>query len=627
MKKPLRNAILILLSAMLILSAGFGAYADEVVFGDADGDGDLTAQDASCISRHLHHFRMMDAAAMSRADFDGDGEVTDNDSSMIMSSFMSPEFAVSATQSFSMLLTSDLSGNAWDPLETEDSASCTAINTATCIQELKKKDGNLLLFDVGGSILGSSIADDYADYIDRSYGPITSLFIRLGYNAVLLGGEALSYPSQNVRREANALYKHYIPVLGANLLMSEPTIFDPKDAVWNDLESYRIFEVPQDNGAEPLRVAVIGMTDPSLLQYEDEIAPADPIEVYAKLRKELKDSADYTVLLYYGSTEVDAQTANSYSLRDLLKKTDSIDLVVASHGRAGSVRSERNADGDEIPIVALSGGAETITKITVSLRENGRPAILTEEIDASETEADPTIKSSIKPYVSRISAMMDATICTAAQRIERFDPQALYLTDAMELTHEMQLYALQDWIDYHDVDLPNDIISIAYPYIQIGDVKEGALTYRDLYFTQTETPQYTIMLIRGGELRAWLSDYAPSIMRQDTVYSLYGLSYLLNTLNPETPLGFLEHGSGRSVDDDEIFTVILAERSEGDLNLRKYIDEEWMPYEDRLIEGFSLPVPYIHSTTGENPVIDALVAYLETIGSLRLEHLYSWIVL
>lgn len=263
----------------------------------------------------------------------------------------------------------------------------------------------------------------------------------------------------------------------------------------------------------------------------------------------------------------------------------------------------------------------------MSLREKGRPAILVDEINTSETEPDDTFIYTVRPYVSPMSAVMDAAVTYLGHSLEPFDEHAWHMTDAIQLTHEMQLFAAHDWLDYNDVDLPNEMISIAYPYLPIGGLKEGLLKYRDLYVLDTGTPHYSIMIMRGAELRAWLKSYAETVTQQDTVYSLYGLSYLLNTLNPEAPLGYLEYASGRSVDDDDLFTVILAERTEGELNMRQFIDEEWMPYQDRIIEGFTLPKPYEVETIDHDPVVDALVAYLETVRTLELEHLYNWIII
>ena len=52
-----------------------------------------------------------------------------------------------------------------------------------------------------------------------------------------------------------------------------------------------------------------------------------------------------------------------------------------------------------------------------------------------------------------------------------------------------------------------------------------------------------------------------------------------------------------------------------------------MSYEDRIIEGFTLPKPYLVTTLDEDPVIDALVAYLEETDVLKLEHIYTWVLI
>lgn len=630
-RKLLRNGILFLISCLLL--CGLVSVAEEqgkpdaVIFGDADGDGELTAQDASCISRHLNGFQRMDAAGLSRADYDGDGAVTERDASLILSSFVSPEFFVPATKSFSMLFTSDMRGFAWDPTETSEDGGSTVMHVAACAAALREADPDLLLFDAGGSLFGSSISDDYADKTDRMYGPVTALFVKMQYSAVLLGDEAMSYPSQNVRKEVNELLLKKIPVLGANLRKADPTIFDPADVLWNELVPYIIREIPQGEGKEPMRVAVIGITQPDLCPSDDEVLPADPLVVYSKLRKQLKNQVDYTVLVYHGNTEADALAEGTYSLRDFLKKTDSIDLVVAAHGEGASVRSELNASGNEVPIICLKGGTDVITKVSVSLRHVGRPAVLINTIETKDSVPDDTIKKTVKPYVNAFSGMMDSVICTVEGTIDAYEPNALGSTDSMEITQEMQIFAARSFIDENRLDMPHEIISIAYPYLPVRAHRDGPIRYREMLAVKPETPQYTMLLIRGSELRAWLSDYSKTILSEKTVYSLYGLSYLLNTMNPDTPVGFLEHSSGIAVEDDEVFTLIVAEKPEEELTLRKYLDEDWMHYEDRIISGFRLPEPFGFEPVKDEPVVNAFIAYLENRDTLRLRHLYSWIVI
>lgn len=626
MKSKFRRFMLILLSALLF-SAASVSYADEVKFGDVDGDGELTERDAETLANHFNRVKMMDAAAVTRADYDCDGKITENDLNMILNAMMSPETAVSATQSFSVLVTSDLGGNAWKPASSDGTVACSAVNTAACVMKLREEDPSLLLFDAGGSLFGSTISDDYVDFTERGSGPITALFVKLAYDAVLLGDEAFSYPSGQVRKEVNRLLEKKIPVLGANLLMRERTTFDPEGTLWNELVPYRIFEIPQGEEKEPMRIAVIGMTEPDLAPSDDEILPVDPAGIYTDLSKKLVKQVDYTILLYHGNVESDAEQPDSYSLRDFLKKTNGIDLVVAAHGKGNGVRSERNSEGIEVPIVSLAGGTETVTKITVSLREFGRPGIRVDLFDAKQSVPDEETEKVVWPYVSKLSEIMDAFVCTLADRLEPFDASILGSTDAMEITHELQMFTAKRWLDYQDVDLPDQMISVAYPYIAIGDLKEGALTYRDLCVLKSERPVYSILMVQGKEIRAWLSDYAGTLMNEETVYSLYGLSYLLNTMNPEAPLGFLEHDSGLSVEDEELFTLILAERTEGDLGLREYLDESWIPYEERILKDITLPTPYGLSVLGDNPVIDALAAYLESVGTLKLKHLFNWIII
>ena len=135
------------------------------------------------------------------------------------------------------------------------------------------------------------------------------------------------------------------------------------------------------------------------------------------------------------------------------------------------------------------------------------------------------------------------------------------------------------------------------------------------------------MLSRGAELRAWLKSYAEQIVSKKPIYSLHGLSYLLNTLNPEMPLCYLEYSSGLSVEDDDVFTLILAEDPDSEMLLRPYLDESWMTFEDRVVEEFEMPRPFYTVTTDEYRSVDLMVAFFESIESFSVRHETGWFVL
>jgi hypothetical protein len=191
----------------------------------------------------------------------------------------------------------------------------------------------------------------------------------------------------------------------------------------------------------------------------------------------------------------------------------------------------------------------------------------------------------------------------------------------------MQIFAANSYIRNNGLDMPPQIISIAYPYVKVGGYREGPLRYRELYGLKPETPQYRLIMVRGSELKNWLAAYTGKIMDGQEIYSLYGLSYLLNSLNPDTPLGFLEHSSGIAVEDDAVFTVIIGEKPEEDSILRPYLDEAWMPYADRVIENVTLPEPNSFEPIKDNPVADALIAYFESVGIVKIRHQYTWVLI
>ncbi len=626
MKKAIRLTVLTVLIILLALPAGSVSVGDAVRIGDVDGDGEVTAKDANHITRYLAHFESLDAAQLSRADFNGDGVVTDYDATLILSVLVTPDELPKTTCEFSMIVTADMKGEAWGSVSEDQTDRCSALNLVSLVNLLRGKESNLLLVDAGGSLFGSAISDDYTLFTSKRVGPMTQIFLSLQYDAVLLGTEAVSYQSQMVRNEMDLLTLQGTKVLGANLTKVYPNVNDPEPALWNEILPYCILEVPQTDETV-CRVGLIGIVEPGLADAYDEVQISDPIASIEACKTELKGNCDVCLLLYYGSIENDESQGHMDSLRKLLRQINGIDAVLVSHSHGGSIRSEHDSRGKNVPIIALSNGAESATKVSFARRENGSLVYGVQSFDLKDFEPDEALQKQIKPYVNAMSEMMDARIGTLSEPIESFTHDTLRTTDGMELIHEMQIWGANQWIQNNDTDLPPTVLSIAYPYLGTTGWDAGAVRYRDVCARQATIPKYTLMLVRGSELRAWLASYTDRIMSDDRVYSLYGLSYLLNTMNPETPLGYLEYSSGLAVEAEEVFTLILAEDPQEDMILRPYLDETWMTYEDRVVEGFYMPSPQYTVTSDAYHNVDTVVAFFESIGEFSLKHETGWFVI
>ena len=624
--KRKKRVICILFSLILLFSyAGSSAYAETLSFGDVDGDGAVRSEDAGCVTRFLSDMQRLDVLARTRADVNGDGRITDVDASLIMSA-ASQAYAPAGERHASMLITSDMKGMAWSAPRADGEPGYSALNVFSYIAKAKEADPGLLLLDAGGSLFGSAISDAYVTHTTKFTGPMTALFLQAGYSAVLLGDEALTYSSSTVRNEMNALTESGVKVLGANLIKNRPGDPGASRTAWNGILPYTILEAPQTDG-EPVRVGVIGFVEPDLAVGDDEIAAFDPRLCYDAIKTELYGACDVVVLLYHGTAESDESRSDAYSLRDFLRQTSGIDLVFVSHGAGDGVRCERNVVGREVPMVLLPEGTESVTECDIAVRDLGAPAFSVRTVDVRTASPIEEQTRLIEPYASAVSDLLDATVCTLQEPIDAFAPDSLVPTDGMELIHQMQEWCVRQWIDENGLDLPSDVLSIAYPYLGTQGFASGELRYGELCKGVAELPRYTLLLGRGKELKAWLTASAETITGDSVVYSLHGLSYLINTINPEHPLGYLEYASGAEVEDDALFTVLLAEAPDGEPILKPFLDEAWMSYQDRVISDFELPAPQQIETTATYHAFDALVAFLESNETLTLSSETTWIVI
>ena len=82
----MKKAKHIILSAILITICLFNLNIQaetEILYGDTNGDGIVSAQDATAIQRYIADLDELDYESQVRADVDGDGKLTANDAKLI----------------------------------------------------------------------------------------------------------------------------------------------------------------------------------------------------------------------------------------------------------------------------------------------------------------------------------------------------------------------------------------------------------------------------------------------------------------------------------------------------------------------------------------------------------------
>lgn len=611
---------------LLLLASGIVSVADSSPFvGDVDGNGAVSGADAAMIMRHIISEKRLDREQSARADVNGDLTVNSVDAAYILRTLVFFEEVSAFKGSVSMIITSDLSGAV---ISGSGNRTATVSNVAAYVKEERKKNPDLLLMDAGGSLYGSAVADGYDAVMEYREGPIARAFSEMHYDAVLLGSEVFLQTAQVVRDDVDYMRKKGVQVLGTNLAKSNPAISDEILTTWNEVLPYAIFEVPTME-EEPIRVGVIGLsTDFSDGSQNDEIT-AEQFYYFASHYLEYLErgeNCDCIIALMHTTIEDDEwyETREQMTARSLVEQTQGIDLVLCGYGNGYGVRSISNVLGEEVPVIALADDANTILRLDISIREDhGNIGFGYEWIDTLSFREDAELKKIMNRYAGHADAVLDTRICAITHDITPYDTSEIKHTDVMEVIHRTHVDGVQTWARENEVDLSPNVLSISYPYIGTEGIRAGTLYYRDISQISMEKPNYSLMLVRGSELKAWLRAYTDTIKTDTPVYSLYGLQYLLNTMNPDAPLPFLQDVYGVNVQEDAVFTVLVAENGEVGSLLKPYLDTEWMPYEERFLTDFAFPKPsfetiYLYSAA------DPLIAYLERQGTLTLEYTPNW---
>ncbi|MEN8076094.1 bifunctional UDP-sugar hydrolase/5'-nucleotidase [Clostridioides difficile] len=218
--------------------------------------------------------------------------------------------------------TSDLHGYVYPTNYVKEQALGILKIGSYILNDEKNYDASLK-FDCGDLIQGSALAH-YLSKQKLERNPILEGLEFIGYDAYVLGNHEFNYGLDYL----NSSYK----------LVEDKIINANIEGLSFNTKPYKIFDF------DGFRVGCIGLTTSFIPNWENEknipgLKFLDPVEMYGKYEKELKEKADYIIVCYHGGFEKSLDGTNTPTEKltkenqasELLEKYDSINIVLSGH--------------------------------------------------------------------------------------------------------------------------------------------------------------------------------------------------------------------------------------------------------------------------------------------------------
>ena len=261
--------------------------------------------------------------------------------------------------------TSDLHGYVY-PTNYVDDKPLGILKIGSYILNDQKKYDAVLKIDCGDLIQGSALAH-YLYKQNIKDNPITECLKLIDYDVYVLGNHEFNYGLEYLN---NAYSKLKDKVLNANIT-----------GLPFETKPYNIYDF------QGFKIGCIGITTSFIPNWEHEkniknLEFLDPVKMYAKYEKELKEQCDMIIVCYHGGFEksLDEKMIPTEKLNkenqgsELLEKFNSIDIILSGHQHRSVIAKVNNVicaqpihNGENFTKIILDTETKEITYELVSV--------------------------------------------------------------------------------------------------------------------------------------------------------------------------------------------------------------------------------------------------------------------
>ncbi|MGG7078582.1 bifunctional metallophosphatase/5'-nucleotidase [Clostridium sardiniense] len=357
------------------------------------------------------------------------------------------------------------------------------------LKDEKNYDASLKI-DCGDLIQGS-VLTNYLSRKDFKSNPIIQGLEKINYDAYVLGNHEFNYGLDYL---TNSYTEVSDKVINANI---KGLSFDTKP--------YKIFDF---NG---FKIGCIGLTTSFIPNWENEnniknIEFLDPVDMYAKYEKELKESSDLIVVCYHGGFErsLDDHMLPTESLTkenqgsELLEEFDSIDIILSGHQHRsfitkvkGVICSQPLNNGQTFTKIILDTDTKELTYELVDVK------LLNDDIDESLEKIFTSVQGDLKDFLDTEIGHLDKDIIIDDIFLARLKGHPF-----INLLHQIQL-------DISDADFS----ALSLFDCAIGFKKD--ITIKDVLINYPYANTLKVLKIKGAQLKKAIEKSATYFVATD----------------------------------------------------------------------------------------------------------------
>ena len=509
--------------------------------------------------------------------------------------------------------TSDVHGQLYATDYTADaSASGTyrqgLTRVATFVKEQRALYDNTFLVDTGDLIQGTPLTYYYAFEKDDVEDPSMKALRTMGYDMFVVGNHEFNYGMKILQRQLGYLTSEStetessVAVSVANYLDAAKNNDDAKDwTTWNGYAPYQLYNY------DGVTVAVIGLGNPNIPKWDvpanwEGIYFANVIDTYKHYEAEMQEKADLIVVATHSGVKSDAQ---SDFIEQLVKETDSIDLVFSGHEHNNKVWQLTNKDGETIPCIQPGTKANVVGQaiVTYDLTAgtytiDAKNVPMTKRTEDGATVAaydvDADLEAVLKSYEE--ATWKDYMLQPIGKATGDFTASGLGTAPSafMDLINQVQIWGAYDRTGKNTPDDKSDDtpaqLSISAP-LTSGNaanlIPQGDIMLGDMFKLYRYENWFYQITMSGKEVKTWLEYSASKVKLNDdgsvsiqgglTYYDVIygeGFSYVIDATQPAGSRITSMTYNGEEVTDEQEFTVVVNNyRYNGGGDYVKYLQE------------------------------------------------------